>query len=375
MHQTERAVFDLRRGVPVIIDDDRADGAARAPSVMVQPVEGLPGEELQGFLNQSDARLVITRHRAKRLGLKLSGSAASLPLSKSAAYTDIGSVMRAACADAPLDHSVFSDPQPATVNERAALALMRRALLIPAVLTIRLDERQRRAMQVQIDQGEWLAVSARAAEHCFELAAGLLKRVSEAQVPLADVAESKFVLFREPDGLREHVAVVIGNPDHWPDEVPVRMHSSCLTGDLFGSLRCDCGEQLRSGVQNIEKMGGGVLLYLAQEGRGIGLANKLRAYTLQDEGHDTVDADQILGFGEDERRYYVAVDMLASLGIRKVRLLTNNPAKLRALGEGGIEVAGREELYGLVTKENRRYLTAKASRSGHMLGDVLDRAK
>jgi GTP cyclohydrolase II len=171
------------------------------------------------------------------------------------------------------------------------------------------------------------------------------------------------------------VAVVIGERKDWPDEVPVRIHSSCLTGDLFGSLRCDCGEQLRSGVSNIEKMGGGVLLYLAQEGRGIGLANKLRAYTLQDQGHDTVDADQILGFGEDERRYCVAVDMLAALGINKVRLLTNNPTKLRALAEGGIEVAGRQELYGVVTKENRRYLAAKANRSGHMLNEVLDRAK
>jgi GTP cyclohydrolase II len=122
-------------------------------------------------------------------------------------------------------------------------------------------------------------------------------------------------------------------------------------------------------------MGGGVLLYLAQEGRGIGLANKLRAYTLQDQGHDTVDADQILGFGEDERRYCVAVDMLAALGIGKVRLLTNNPSKLRALAEGGIEVAGRKKLYGHVTDENRRYLSAKANRSGHLLGEVLDATK
>jgi len=373
MHHTERAVFDLRRGVPVIVDDDHGSDADWA-SVLIQPVEGLPDEELQGFLNHSRAQLVVTDHRARRLGIELSGSAVSLPLQGSAKPQSIEDIMQAACADAPLDTTLFANPQPATRAEKAALALMRRALLVPAVLTVRLDRRQRRAMQVQIDSGQWLAVPARDAQHCFELAAGLLKKISEAQVPLADVAESKFVLFREPDGLREHVAVVIGDQADWPDEVPVRIHSSCLTGDLFGSLRCDCGEQLRSGVSNIEKMGGGVLLYLAQEGRGIGLANKLRAYTLQDQGHDTVDADQILGFGEDERRYYVAVDMLAALGITKVRLLTNNPTKLRALAEGGIEVAGRQELYGIVTKENRRYLAAKAHRSGHMLSEVLDRA-
>ncbi len=374
MHQTERAVFDLRRGVPVIVDDSR-DGDAEHSSVLIQPVEGLPEEDLRGFVNQSHAQLVVTDQRAKRLGIELSGNAVSLPLQVSPRSSDIDRIMRAACADAPLDSELFGDPQPATRAEQAALALMRRALLVPAVLTVRLDQRQRRAMQVQIDSGEWLAVTAEDAQQCFELAAGLLKKISEARVPLADVAEAKFVLFREPDGLREHVAVVIGDRENWPDDVPVRLHSSCLTGDLFGSLRCDCGEQLRTGVTSIEKMGGGVLLYLAQEGRGIGLANKLRAYTLQDQGHDTVDADQILGFGEDERRYCVAVDMLAALGITKVRLLTNNPTKLRALADGGIEVAGRQELYGMVTKENRRYLAAKAQRSGHLLSEVLDRAE
>ncbi|NDY95610.1 GTP cyclohydrolase II [Wenzhouxiangella sp. C33] len=375
MHQTERAIFDLRRGVAVVIDDDTGSETARAPSVLVQPVEGLPDEELAGFSGHRSARLVITRHRLRSLGVNTRAEAASLPLRPTASAVSAGIVLQAACADAPLDRELFAEPQPATVTERAALALMRRALLIPAALTVRLNDRQRRAIQTQIDRGELLTVPARAAEHCFELAAGLLKRVSEARVPLNDVAESRFVLFREPDGLREHVAVVIGHPEQWPDAVPVRMHSACLTGDLFGSLRCDCGEQLRSGVRTIEEMGGGVLLYLAQEGRGIGLANKLRAYTLQDQGHDTVDADQILGFGEDERHYCVAVDMLAALNIRKVRLLTNNPSKLRALAQGGIEVAGREKLYGQVTDENRRYLTAKASRSGHLLEEVLDAAK
>ncbi|MEE4637987.1 MAG: GTP cyclohydrolase II [Wenzhouxiangella sp.] len=375
MHQTERAIFDLRRGVAVVIDDDASSASGRAPSVLVQPVEGLPEEELAGFYRNRSARLVVTRHRLRSLGVNIRAQAASLPLRTGASAVSVGTVLGAACADEPLDRTLFDDPQPATVTERAALALMRRALLIPAALTVRLNERQRRAIQTQIDRGELLTVPARAAEHCFELASGLLKRVSEARVPLSDVAESRFVLFREPDGLREHVAVVIGDPEEWPDAVPVRLHSACLTGDLFASLRCDCGEQLRSGVKMIEEMGGGVLLYLAQEGRGIGLANKLRAYTLQDQGHDTVDADQILGFGEDERRYCVAVDMLAALGIRKVRLLTNNPSKLRALAEGGIEVAGRKKLYGHVTDENRRYLSAKANRSGHLLGEVLDAAK
>ena len=374
MHQTERAIFDLRRGVAVVIDDDQSPPGTPSPSVLVQPVEGLGDEELAGLANEAAGHLVLTGHRLKCLGLNPRSDCAALPLQPAAAGAAVAAILRAASQDAPLDRELFGDPHPATVAERAALALMRRALLIPAAMTLRLNQRQRRALQTQIDSGALLTVSARAAEHCFELASGLLKRVSEARVPLADVDQARFVLFREPDGLREHVAVVIGDPARWPVDVPVRLHSACLTGDLFGSLRCDCGEQLRSAVKTIDGLGGGVLLYLAQEGRGIGLANKLRAYTLQDQGHDTVDADQILGFGEDERRYCVAVDMLAALNIQRVRLLTNNPSKLRALAAGGIEVAGREKLFGRLTSENHRYLSAKASRSGHLLDEVLNSA-
>jgi GTP cyclohydrolase II len=353
MQQIERAIFDLRRGVAVVIDDATSGFTS---SVLVQPVEGLRREELPSASRPAPAQLVLSRHRLASLGIKIKSGAASLPLRLGHDRPATEAILQAACGDRPLDR---------------ALALMRRALLIPAALTVSLDERQRRAFEIQVRNGEILAIPAQAAQQCFDLSAGLLKRVSEADVPLADVSHARFVLFREPDGLREHVAVLIGRPEQWPDDVPVRMHSACLTGDLFGSLRCDCGEQLRFGVRNIDEMGGGVLLYLAQEGRGIGLANKLRAYTLQDQGHDTVEADQILGFGEDERRYGVAVDMLAALKIRRIRLLTNNPAKINALVEGGIEIAGREKLYGSVTAENRRYLTAKAARSGHWLQESL----
>lgn len=370
MHQIERAIFDLRRGVAVIIDDPVAGDST---SVLVQPVEGLGNDDVAAAARRSTATLVLSRHRLLSLGLELDAEAAALPLRLGHDRPATEAILQAACGDRPLNGEHFENPRPASAAEQAALALMRRALLIPAAFTVALSKSQRRAFDGQVDKGELLAVPARAAAQCFDLAPGLLKRVSEAEVPLADVSSARFVLFREPDGLREHVAVLIGNPEQWPDDVPLRLHSACLTGDLFGSLRCDCGEQLRFGVRNIDQMGGGVLLYLAQEGRGIGLANKLRAYTLQDQGHDTVEADRILGFGEDERRYGVAVDMLAALNIRRVRLLTNNPAKIRALSEGGIEVAGREKLYGSVTVQNRRYLSAKASRSGHWLEEALSK--
>ena len=180
------------------------------------------------------------------------------------------------------------------------------------------------------------------------------------------------MLFRS--GLLEHVALIVGDPAHWPDVPALRMHSACLTGDLFGSLRCDCGEQLRSAVSTIGEEGGGILLYLAQEGRGIGLANKLRAYGLQDSGLDTVDADRLLGFGADERRYEVAAAMLADLDIPRVRLMTNNPGKIAALERNGIEIAGREAVHGALNPHNDRYLTAKAERAGHWLDEVITRS-
>ena len=170
------------------------------------------------------------------------------------------------------------------------------------------------------------------------------------------------------------MAVLVGDRRRWPDPVPVRIHSACLTGDLFGSLRCDCGEQLRGSLRVFTASGGGVLLYLAQEGRAIGLGNKLRAYTLQQQGLDTIDADCTLGFGADERLYDAAVEMLRHLEVDRVRLLTNNPEKVRALRDGGIEVVEREALYGTLNRHNLSYVKAKASRAGHWLGDLLEGA-
>jgi GTP cyclohydrolase II len=159
--------------------------------------------------------------------------------------------------------------------------------------------------------------------------------------------------------------VIIGKFDQ-KSAVPVRLHSACLTGDLLGSLRCDCGEQLRTAVARIAALGGGVLLYLDQEGRGIGLPNKLRAYVLQDEGLDTVDADQHLGFLADERTYEVAAALLEELGIERITLLTNNPQKISALRDHGIEIVGRLPLVTSSNTHNERYLKAKTERAGHL---------
>src|SRR2546427_725368 len=143
---------------------------------------------------------------------------------------------------------------------------------------------------------------------------------------------------------------------------PVRLHSACLTGDVFGSRRCDCGDQLRLALARLKAAGGGIILYLDQEGRGLGLANKMRAYQLQDDGLDTVDANTTLGFDDDERDYGIAAQMLQKLNCTRVLLLTNNPAKLNGLTDAGIEVVGRKPLHAPINVHNRRYMTAKAMR-------------
>ena len=188
--------------------------------------------------------------------------------------------------------------------------------------------------------------------------------VARAKLPLDDLPLSQMVAFRDPASGEEHIALMIGAFAGRPPLV--RLHSECLTGDVFGSLKCDCGPQLKEALRILGHEGGGVLLYLRQEGRGIGLANKLRAYALQDRGLDTVDANRRLGFADDERNYGMAAAMLRALGIDQVRLLTNNPGKVAGLEHEGIGVVERVAHHMPTNPHNADYLAAKRKRSGHL---------
>ena len=188
--------------------------------------------------------------------------------------------------------------------------------------------------------------------------------VARARLPVEGLPPSQIVSFREEATGEEHVALVVGAfGGHAP---LVRLHSECLTGDVFGSLKCDCGPQLKQALALIGEAGGGVLLYLRQEGRGIGLANKLRAYELQDRGLDTVEANRRLGFADDERDYGLAAAMLRALGIDVVRLLTNNPAKIEGLAGAGIEVVERVAHHMPTNPHNADYVATKRAKSGHL---------
>ncbi len=186
----------------------------------------------------------------------------------------------------------------------------------------------------------------------------------EAPLPTAR-GQFRAVVFRDGSTGDEHVAMVMG--DVTGEAVPVRVHSECLTSEVLGSLKCDCREQLDGALDLIARRGRGVLLYLRQEGRGIGLGNKIRAYALQAEGHDTYEANRLLGFPDDMRRYDVAAEMLKLLGVRSVELVTNNPVKLAALAEAGLEVRGRIQLPSRANPHNLEYLRVKRERTGHLI--------
>nr|WP_245217021.1 GTP cyclohydrolase II [Neoroseomonas nitratireducens] len=247
---------------------------------------------------------------------------------------------------------------------QAAIALAKLGRLLPALVAAP-------ATEAGADRRGLLTVQAADVLAYPTTAATTLTRVAEARVPLEDAPEARIVAFRAADGGIEHLAILVGDPERTAAEggAPlVRAHSECFTGDLLGSLRCDCGPQLRGAIARMaQDPAGGVLLYLAQEGRGIGLVNKLRAYTLQDGGLDTLDANRALGYGADERNFLVAATMLRAVGVERVRLLTNNPDKIAGLSACGIAVQGREAHAFDPNGVNDGYLKTKARRFGHLL--------
>jgi GTP cyclohydrolase II len=350
----DRAVDELRRGRAVHVTDGER-------GLVVAAIETVQVPLFERLVTASDARalMLVTAERAHAAGLshQLSGAVsvafpATTELEALRALAGVASI-------APVDAPKFDvDPTPPNAPLAAAsFQLAKAGRLVPALVGFNANGASLAGVLT-------IAVSD-VAHHAPRFGHHALQLLSRARVPLADALECEIAVFRDEHSLGEHVAVVIGKPDP-ATAVPVRLHSACLTGDLLGSLRCDCGEQLRTAVARIEALGGGVLLYLDQEGRGIGLPNKLRAYVLQDGGLDTVDADRHLGFRADERSYDVAAALLTELGFKRIRLLTNNPQKINSLRDHGIEITGRLPLVTTSNTHNERYLRAKHERAGHL---------
>jgi GTP cyclohydrolase II len=352
----ERALSEFRCGRPVIIT------AVDEPTIAL-PVDGMSDDQLAGFRQLcagAPLKLVITERRASSLGLAASG-----PVAIAVSEADRAADILALAVDVQVERSLEASAPGRAAGP--AIELAKLAQRLPALLIAPLIAPMGAA--VASCDPPLIAVGAAAVAPFREAALGTLTVASEAQVPLNGGRSARFVVFRDVVG-GTATAVIVGAPD-FLRPVPVRMHSACLTGDVFGSRRCDCGDQLRLALARLDEEGGGIILYLRQEGRGLGLANKMRAYQLQDEGLDTLDANATLGFDDDERDYGIAVRMLELLGCKRVLLLTNNPAKLDGLARAGIEVSGRIPLQGAINSDNRRYLTAKATRAGHKLDDLM----
>ncbi|CAA7621888.1 GTP cyclohydrolase II [Magnetospirillum sp. UT-4] len=353
----DRAVAELRRGGIVAVrgDDQRIAYALAA--------EAATADSLATLTTLAGARpgLAVTGRRAAVLGL------AEAP--DGVVRVDMAEGLTAEVVAWLADPVAREVPEPdlAALSVRAAdagsgiaasVALAKVARLLPATLVAVPPS------GALLLSGLLVVDAADIAAH-QQIAARSLCMVSEARVPLKDAENARIVAFRPADGGIEHLAIVIGEPDG-DRPVLARLHSECFTGDLLGSLRCDCGDQLRGAIAEIAQAGSGVLLYLSQEGRGIGLVNKLRAYRLQDEGFDTLDANLQLGFDDDERIYQPAAQMLRLLGIGSVRLLTNNPRKVDSLAAHGIQVAERVPHVFPSNDHNQGYLRTKATRSGHL---------
>lgn len=360
----DRGCTELRRGRPVAL-------RTAAGWLLAAPVETLSEALLQRLTPSGlPLRLLLTAERLRALqaggdsGLPVPGVPLALNLP-----SDIGLArlqQLAAVTAGPADLTgleASSAPTEEAPAWSAGIAMCKRARLIPALLLVNLAADAGETLEAS----DVMAFDPADASLALPVQAAAVRRVSDARVPLAAEENCTLVLFRELDGDAEHVAIIVGQPPA-DAPVPVRLHSACLTGDLLGSLRCDCGPQLQQAVARLAETGG-VLLYLSQEGRATGLANKLRAYRLQDAGLDTLQADRYLGFREDERDFAAAGAMLKALGHTCIQLLTNNPQKIEALRRAGIEVVDRLPLPGGVNSHNERYIRTK-QQAGHLASDV-----
>ena len=355
-----RARADLRIGAPIAL----VSGSGGA---LVLAAETCRAERLEDLrrLARGGLDMAVSHRRADTLKARAyDGDIARIAVPEDA---DIGWVRATADPSLDLAHPLRGPYRtrrngPAGLH-RLGLLLAKQARLLPAVLVAAHKD------SAEIDRLAAEAGLSRLHASMVPRAGGAtvcLSRVSGARLPTRFAEAGRVHVFRPADGGEEHYAIEIGQPDRTAP-VLARLHSACFTGDVIGSLKCDCGGQLAAAMEQIAARGAGVLLYLNQEGRGIGLANKMRAYALQDQGFDTVEANHRLGFEDDERDFRLGAEILKALGFSSVRLLTNNPRKIEMMESSGVAVAERVPLRAGETAENRGYLATKAAKSGHLL--------
>ena len=346
-----RARNDLRVGIPIVIEN-----------TIIASAENIDDNKLKKLQVINSLSIAITSWRAKTLNLA--------PYDQDLVRLDVPQNIDAkwvkAVADPAMDLlTPMKGPLKAIRDNNATIArdaikIAKEAQLLPSVILVKIDNGK-----IYSDQYNLTYLS-----HT-NLKDGLsktipLKAVIHAKLPIYASRNTKMTVFRPSNGGEEHYVIEIGKPSR-STSVLTRLHSTCFTGDVLGSLKCDCGPQLNRALEQIAAYGAGLLIYLNQEGRGIGLANKIRAYSLQDQGFDTVDANHRLGFEDDERDFKIGAEILKNLGFSKIKLLTNNPQKIDMLKKNGILVTERLPLKVGQTADNTDYLHTKVKRSGHLI--------
>ena len=382
LRSLDRAAGDLRRGQGLFLFESKArfeSGSvpysveSSTSGLLVFSLDHADSTQVRAIMGSENAKgqLLLTAMRAHRLGLTSTSEAAdvavTMPPSASLDWARFVALANWDDRDPP-----STAHRPASSLGVAALKLSKSASCLPALLARAITFGEAEELMPGI-----LPVNAADAGKLHHLQAVSLKRLGTTPVPLENLGTAQFHIFRSGDGHDDHLAIEIGerpSPLTMPMDAKgaplVRLHSACLTGDIFHSKKCDCGPQLNAAMTSMAVEGHGILLYLAQEGRNIGLTNKLRAYLLQESGLDTVDANRALGYSDDEREYEIAAAMLRAIGCDKVRLMTNNPDKIASIERAGITVVEQVPLIVGLSPENINYLKTKANRSGHILPDT-----
>jgi GTP cyclohydrolase II len=363
----ERAISELRRGGKVVITDNYNN-----LSILLTPAELIQDDTVDQFsiLAKSRPNILLSANRCKAIGINTDNKPCSVLINKDWTSSDIISIcLPLSNQKIPEISGVISESADGIAS--SALLILRQARLLPAAIMSLVSYVPAEDIRNWCFNNDLIHVDEENIVVYESVSADRLVMEVQANVPLAYTDNCEIVMFRPRDGGNEHFCLIFGKTrqmDKSSRANPlVRIHSQCITGDILESLKCDCGEQLKHSIRMMADADEGVLVYLAQEGRDIGLLNKLRAYSLQESGMDTVQANEDLGFNDDERLYYPAKQMLSQLQISQVRLITNNPNKVQHLNNLGINVTERIPIKIKPNKHNKSYLNTKSKKSGHLL--------
>ena len=363
----KRAISELRSGGKVVISD-----YSLGTSILLMSAELIDKMSVTKLseLALSRPNIILSNNRSNAVGIKVTNQPCSILIENDWTMNDILSLcMPLTGHKIPTINGVILENNESIISY--CLLILRQSKLLPAGLMSIISNVAPENINQWAFKNDFIHVDVNDIKSYEQKSAESLVMAVRAKVPIAETENCEVIIFRPQDGGDEHFCLVFGKTreihNEFKSETLVRVHSQCITGDILESLKCDCGQQLKQSIKIMAKADQGVLIYLAQEGRDIGLLNKLRAYSLQEIGKDTVEANQDLGFNDDERLYYPAKQMLSQLKINKVKLITNNPKKVEHLKKLGINVTKRIPIKIIPNKYNENYLDTKSKKSGHIL--------